>query len=98
MALIPIIVGSYSIFFAFAGVSLFLVILFEMVRKSPKYLHNLHVIDHGHHSFQITKKSLYLIGISDEKLEECTVASIAMFVSQNKNEKLIIRSTISLYA
>lgn len=59
-----------------------------MVRQKLKSLNDLHVIEHGDHSFQIAKKNLELTGMTHEEAEQRAAESIAMFVSRIKNEKV----------
>ncbi|XP_042755898.1 uncharacterized protein LOC111894281 isoform X1 [Lactuca sativa] len=60
--------------------------LLEVVRQKLKSLNDLHVIEHGDHSFQIAKKNLELTGMTHEEAEQRAAESIAMFVSRIKNE------------
>ncbi|KAL4570697.1 hypothetical protein LXL04_026358 [Taraxacum kok-saghyz] len=61
--------------------------LLEVVRKKLKILNELHVIEHGDHSFQIAKKNIELTGLTHQQAEERAAESIAMFVSKIRNEK-----------
>lgn len=70
--------------------------LLEVVRKKLKSLNDLHVIEHGDHSFQIAKKNLELTGMTREEAEQRAAESIAMFVSRIRNEEVIAGPTVSL--
>ncbi|KAI3501389.1 hypothetical protein L1887_29257 [Cichorium endivia] len=65
----------------------------EVVRKKLKCLNDLHVIEHGDHSFQIAKKNLELTGMTREEAEQRAAESIAMFVSRIRNEEVIAGPT-----
>lgn len=69
----------------------------EVVRKKLKSLNELHVIEHGDHSFQIAKKNLELTGLTHEQAEQRAAESVAVFISRIRDEKLITGPTVSLY-
>ncbi|KAL8207836.1 hypothetical protein R6Q57_007248 [Mikania cordata] len=59
----------------------------EAIRIKLKVVNALHVIEHGDHSFQISKKKLQLAGMTHRKAEEFAVKAVAVFVSQITNEE-----------